>query len=577
MSVHEGLKRALGKVQAQSGDFPLYSERNGSLTSSPSAFATSLVLCAIGDSLGKRGTKALQYLAAEVGVHGTLNYWERKSERFKAEPYPDDLDDTACAIAATLRTGGDVSGEWSGQFARALITCETKPGGPYRTWLVPQTADAAWKDVDPAVNANIRYALSLLDTTLEGLDSYLQNAPLRSPYYVGPLPVAYFMARAGIIRKDAIELARASLDSESLLHCALSVCILLHSGIRDGVREAIDRLLVLEETFEPLIIESSTVYSGSPAICLALKLEALALWTRAPKSDAKPVDDDLKYDCIFERLSAAPETIRSVLEPVVRAFLNSKHGAAIARLGDDFAKDLGVAPSDPATRSCVFGWIGYTLLDDIYDGDRGPELLPLALWCVREISEAYESYPSEFRRYVTQTLDSMDEAAAWELTYARSGTVPDWGDLALFARRSFGHALGPLSMLSRIGFGPESEVFQRLAAYFFHYLIARQLNDDLHDWREDIESGVSTAVTSHVIQGFDGHGDIAVRFWESTAPHFADRIILEVELATEALKECEGHFSTARLRNIVEGLATAARALQAERANVLGFIEAVAT
>src|SRR5438876_3918375 len=116
-------------------------------------------------------------------------------------PYPDDLDDTFCALSALRLHDPDLVNEAAlGRVVHLLVALETQVGGPYRTWIAPEDAPAVWRDVDLAVNANIAYFLRLTGTTLPGLTAIMEQGimakTLSSPYYPSLYPVAYFVARA---------------------------------------------------------------------------------------------------------------------------------------------------------------------------------------------------------------------------------------------------------------------------------------------------------------------------------------------------------------------------------------------
>jgi hypothetical protein len=128
------------------------------------------------------------FLQAQRSEQGSFNYWDRRSKEYRLQPYPDDLDDTFCALKAMVRHRPDlVGGGLLADAAQLLIATEEKPGGPYRTWLTAQTG-AAWRDVDVAVNANIAGFLALVGVELSSLVELVEQAivapdGLSSPYY----------------------------------------------------------------------------------------------------------------------------------------------------------------------------------------------------------------------------------------------------------------------------------------------------------------------------------------------------------------------------------------------------------
>ena len=126
-----------------------------------SLFATALVVCATtslppSDTREELRRKAANFLRGHQSPHGSFNYWIRGSIGEKELPCPDDLDDTACALAAlTIADPSRMDGPAMSNIVKILTHVESKPGGPYRTWITGSDVADIWKDVDPVVNANI--------------------------------------------------------------------------------------------------------------------------------------------------------------------------------------------------------------------------------------------------------------------------------------------------------------------------------------------------------------------------------------------------------------------------------------
>ena len=104
----------------------------------------------------------------------------------------------------------------------------------------------------------------------------------------------------------------------------------------------------------------------------------------------------------------------------------------------------------------------------------------------------------------------MDNANAWELAHCRFagdeshlsiGKLPVYGQHLVLARRSFGHALGPFALASLSG-GTSSQL-KDIDKGLSHYLIIRQLNDDMHDWHKDMQDGHISPVVALLIRQAD--------------------------------------------------------------------------
>lgn len=124
-----------------------------------SVFPTCLILGALADvDAYEIRTKAVAYLLQQKSEYWSYNYWERNSEESIQKPFPEDLDDTFCALAGIqLFDDQVIDGDALAKIVHLLTLAEQREGGPYYTWLTPSDADHVWKDVDVAVNSNVAF------------------------------------------------------------------------------------------------------------------------------------------------------------------------------------------------------------------------------------------------------------------------------------------------------------------------------------------------------------------------------------------------------------------------------------
>ena len=199
----------LTQAQLPNGSFPSLAspsrtDYTGAITCH-SVFSTTLILSSLhglGDapSLSSIKRKAADFLLAQKSDHWTFNYWDRGSQQAKDMPYADDLDDTAGALAALTQYDPKlVDGTVLAKLATVLTTLEAEEGGPYRTWLVSENAEAIWRDVDLGVNSNIGFLLALHDVELPSVTALIETAldagTSTSPYYPTSYPILYFVSR----------------------------------------------------------------------------------------------------------------------------------------------------------------------------------------------------------------------------------------------------------------------------------------------------------------------------------------------------------------------------------------------
>src|SRR4051812_48582098 len=104
-TIAAGLKW-LARQQAADGSFkgqagPISKVFRPTLRQDTVFFTTLILIClekaAVADQIIK---PALKFLKSQVSPAGSWNYWRRDSKCSADFPYPDDLDDTACALLA---------------------------------------------------------------------------------------------------------------------------------------------------------------------------------------------------------------------------------------------------------------------------------------------------------------------------------------------------------------------------------------------------------------------------------------------------------------------------------------------
>ncbi len=560
-------------------------------------FVPSLILAGLAGSdtpaVRRLKRRLAAFVKAQAGPHWSFNYWSKASAERAEQPYPDDLDDTSCAlIGLTLYQPGLVGAEALAAFVKLLLAAETRVGGPYKTWLTAGSA-AAWQDVDLAVNANIGYLLLLVSQPLDSITGLIEKAisqgQLASPYYASAYPLFYYLSRSykGPLAGKLLSAIRQTRDQDNNLtplKNALSATSLLRLGAKDAGPLA-GRLLAAQAAdgswpAEAFCLDPArdgiTYYNGCESLTTALAIEALELY-RQQALRTEPIRPERQagpgYTSNRPQVLAAARRACNGLEPELRTvtvgFLDklarSPIGAEIVDLPQAFnqslAKPLGRA-CQPLLRQLglanLYGWAAYTIFDDFLDEEGRPGLLPAATLALRySIAGFGGALPADsgFQDLVRRTFDTIDSANAWELKHCRCvirgqqlavDDLPDYGDLSKLAERSLGHGLTPLAVLRARGVGPDEPLFDSVRQAFSHYLIARQLNDDAHDWQEDLRNGHLTYVVAAIF-GDAGIGpgnysrpqllpQLQRQFWHSTLPRICRTIRQQTALGRHKLQ-----------------------------------------
>lgn len=503
--------------------------------------------------LGDRTRKKIvAFLLAQKSPSWTFNYWNRKKTEFKAVHYPDDLDDTFCALSALCGFSPKIITEEALVKSITVLTAmEKKAGGPYCTWIVAPGADKAWFDIDLAVNSNVAFFLSLEGIELENINRLVEESEkagrVISPYYASTYSVHYFISR--FYRGEKVENFRRNLFAkrgknhawnDNVLDTALAVSALLNFGCRtDEVIESIKYLLAKKALWQksyPFVVEAiekkQVNFSGSPALSVAFILEALNKYQKKLDESRKiGVENESKADdrvlqnhqSVIQKteklFSATSVEMKDRLRAWTKMLTGDGKGTQITLLAHQFEKtlqkkrkkiskevllDLGVAN--------LLGWIAYSIYDNFLDGEGKKDELSLANMCLRKLSLIFAkvSPKSDFPELFRKTMDELEEANFWEVANCRAKIkkkdfhlpekLPDFDDYSVLAQKSMGHALGPIAVLFLSGMQKNSFEMKKLILFFQRYIIAKQLNDDAHDWEVDLKNGQISPVVLRLIE-----------------------------------------------------------------------------
>ncbi len=204
-------------------------------------------------------------------------------------------------------------------------------------------------------------------------------------------------------------------------------------------------------------------------------------------------------DVVNRTILGNPDRQMSLMTLYVRQALGSSSGK---RFTDEFLTETGLAN--------VFFWTAFIIYDDFWDEDESanPKLLPVAnLFARHYVNYFGKILPDKkgFNQFFHDLMDKLDDANEWEMQFCRAKvengkffipeTLPNYRDFSVKFYPAAGHILGPVAMLVKLGYDLDSKEVGQFIDYFKNYLIAMQLNDDVHDWKEDLERGhISTAV-----------------------------------------------------------------------------------
>ncbi len=558
-TIKESINFIFQKQQKDGSFFSLSSEKQN--LSSGEKYTTSLgasfiLSCLSGFSdftSEKIKKKIVRFLLKEKSDMNSFNYWSRSSKEARELPYPDDLDDTFCVLASLFSYDKKIiNAEILTSVISLLSHSEIQEGGPYQTWLVGENAGKEWRDIDLAVNSNVAYFLFLQEIELPNLGSLIETAIKKekyfSPYYASPFSVIYFISRfyqgknkdkiIGYLWKEKNENHSwgNSLDS------ALAISALLNLGFSaKKLEKSINNLIAEKGEAEnwkaySLVVEKingkTKTYSGSNELTTAFCLEAIGKYSKKIKTEKNKNGGkekiSKKEQKIYERVIRLFESRKikcfgnSAKEPELdlKKILRKKNSQSVVLLPFHFQKSLGKKGEKIPTEMVVqlglanlLGWIAYTIYDDFLDEEGEAKKIALANLCLRELTKIfYLILPDkgDFLSIFERIMDETESANFWEIKNCRieisednlslPAKLPDYQKNIFLTKRSMGHALPALVCLSFLGEKNDSPDMKNLIIFFQNYLLARQLNDDMHDWEDDLKRGQLSPVVSAILE-----------------------------------------------------------------------------
>jgi hypothetical protein len=573
-----------------------------------------------------------KWLLAQRSPQWSFNYWAAGAPERHTMPYPDDLDDTFCAlIGLRAHDATIIDAQVLGAVARLLIAVESRVGGPYRTWLVGPDAPAIWQDVDLAVNSNIACFLQQVAQPLPNVTTMLERAithnEFRSPYYPSAYPLLYYAARAyrgprSSALAAVIQKRRRGGHWGSPLNTALAVSALAEQGYTRGLGPAITALLAAQLPdgswpAEPFCIDPARrgkrFYNGASALTTALALEALQHCRNAPAaqagspsgpqaahSQAKQPDDEAALVFAQARHEARrlPAPLAEQLCSVVERLAAGPSGNEIVLLPSLVASSLRGGAPTASTRMLglanLYGWAAYTIYDDMLDGEGDRRLLPAACVALRRSEAGFrQSLPkaAAYQALIPTIFDTIDAANAWEISACRVpvagktitiGALPAFGRRQRLAERSLGHVLPALGVLAQQGIDLTGAPAKAFMTGCKQYLIARQLHDDLHDWEDDLRAGCITYVVAAILDAaaipagqYDTEALIRrfqPLFWQEVLPTVSATLLRHVALARQALRRSRLLEEPSPFMLLVEKLETAMQHTLAEQRQAEAFL-----
>ncbi|HSX06516.1 MAG TPA: hypothetical protein VLG92_02245 [Candidatus Saccharimonadia bacterium] len=455
-----------------------------------------------------------------------------------------------------------------------LVANEQSPGGPYCNALDNHTAKPDW-----LTNVSISRFIHHVGGPFPKLTAYITKTPPdHSRYYTDAWPLLFF---------DAINAQR----SPSPNHIPLPGTIA--SQLPDGSWPI---TYIHKDPFG----KSELLY-GSVGLSTAVAIINLA--------QAKSIVNTAATPDYYSKLAGVAQTDVATLDPLIGTTLQAKLAKLISAdttceigpLAERFADAL-LLPHRPKPKvlqtlglANLYNWVAYTIYDDFLDDEGDPALLSAANVALRKAVGLFtKAVPNRrFMKLVTQTFDTIDAANAWELANCRFavrkntiqiGTIPDYTDLHSLHDRSLSHGLPILGALLAVDPALDAHILVKVQNALKSYLIVRQLNDDLCDWKDDLAAGHISYVVAQVLRSGNVTpgkqqlssllDDLEQTFWEQSLPHIDMVIQLHASQAKQYMADSKVVDVSNVITHLIDDLADVASRMQAERQQASDFLHA---
>jgi len=498
----------------------------------------------------------------------SFNFWQINAPERKTRPLPDDLDDTFCAWSAIYRTDPSLlTPKVLAQLTKLLINREEAEGGPYRTWLT-DNPDPIWQDCDPIVNCNIANFLTTqhiyLDKQLSFISSRLKEH-FNSPYYESFFPCAYFFSRlySHLPEEKQHILQPTAMNAKELLlthwkeqqsmtphYAAIMTTSLMRLGYR-GIecKQAQDFIQEQNDwSFGDLCtdqkIHGIQYYAGSPAATAALCLEACSFCISPyPASTKKSLTGREPIEQVFLLFNnfckSLPLPLSKNIATLGKNLLNENNATfAIllpflfhACLSPQEKKRISLELLQQLGYANLCGWISMTIFDHAMD--REPlafNNIPEALTCYQKTLEIYHRTYSSKKEWMSFFQNHLHEQTLFYSQELDSTSIFEPKDAA---KKSLPIALAVFIQLFLLDEKPSGSRFKYIHNFFLYFFAAKQLSDDIVDWKEDLEMHRNTPVT----QLLNEHTKTKQRFPKKVSNHLCNLVKDYLQTAEENLEK----------------------------------------
>jgi len=230
-------------------------------------------------------------------------------------------------------------------------------------------------------------------------------------------------------------------------------------------------------------------------------------------------------------------------------------------------------------------WLSQSLYDDIVDKQRSPEYIPMAVFLTNLGLELFdEILPNT--PIAREALSRASTALYWEISHCQKESLakalsaellPNYGDHTVLGEKLSGYSLAPVTLLLLSGFSIGSREVEVTRTFFEKYSVARQLNDDAHDWLSDLDQGKINSVSALVLKAYPNESKKYLQkiFWREISLTVFQLIETILQEANRCIEEMNFLGNTQHLTKMLTDAKESIIKGRTERKKVLEFISAL--
>jgi hypothetical protein len=432
-----------------------------------------------------------------------------------------------------LEEGNSLSGSELAKFVSSVADFEIEEGGPY---AIAPTGGGEKADV--GFNLLIAYFLSLCEVDLPKLNDFLKN--------------------------------RLTEESSDLLDDA-------------ELQELSEKWREIRANNEKPEVRAKTYSAEEQEVMDRIRAVAKERFADFPKEFR-----GFALECMERTIAGNKDKQMSLMSYYTRQSLGKK----ARKISDKMIAEMGLAN--------IFFWAAFIIYDDFWDEDEAanPRVLPVANLYARHYVDFFSSLLPErtgFHDFYHKIMDNLDSANNWETLHCRAEVrgskfiiperLPDYGDYEFKFRPASGHIVGPVAILLQIGYKMDSVEVKNFISYFKNYLIAMQINDDSHDWEEDLRRGHLSTVVAELLKDYkEKHPnkkeidldaellELKKIFWFTTISKMAQVAIKHTKRSRKALRSITAFEDTSPLERFVTITENVAKLALDEQEKTVDFL-----